>query len=80
MRLSELIIILQEHARDCEHDPEVHFAYNYGDHWKTEVAPAVEEVGMGQVKHSSYHRMDVTVDEESKDYREDDAGVVILRG
>jgi len=41
-------------------DPEadVHYAYNYGDHWRTEVAPKVGRVDEGAVVYSDYHRMD----------------------
>ena len=41
-------------------DPEadVHYSYNYGDHWRTEVAPAVGRIDEGAVVYSDYHRMD----------------------
>ena len=45
-------------------DAEVHFSYNYGDHWRTEVAPKVGRVFGGAVQYSEYHRMDKLVDEE----------------
>ena len=44
-------------------DAEVHFSYNYGDHWRTEVAPTVDSVTEGLVKYSDYHRMDKLMDE-----------------
>jgi len=37
---------------------EVHIAYNYGDYWRTTVAPAVREVEETMVIHSDYHSMD----------------------
>ena len=45
-------------------DAEVHFSYNYGDHWRTEVAPRVDRVDEGVVEYSDYHRMDKMVDDE----------------
>lgn len=47
-------------------DPEayVHFSYNYGDHWRTQVAPVVCSVEEGFVKDSDYHRMPKVVDED----------------
>jgi hypothetical protein len=42
---------------------EVHFSYNYGDHWRTKVAPKVGEVFEGLVKYSDYHRTDKLMDE-----------------
>jgi hypothetical protein len=65
MLVSDLIELLQEMPQDAE----VHFAYNYGDHWRTQVAPKVDEVYMGDVKYSDYHRMPKVVE---RDYDEDD--------
>ena len=47
-------------------DPEayVHFSYNYGDHWRTQVAPVVCSVEEGFVQDSDYHRMPKVVSEE----------------
>jgi len=65
-------------------EAEVHFAYNYGDHWRTEVAPKVERVHQGIVEFSDYHRMDKLVededcyDEETGDYKADIRKVVVL--
>ena len=50
-------------------DPEadVHYSYNYGDHWRTEVAPKVDRVDEGAVVYSEYHRMDKMVENEYDD-------------
>ena len=48
MQVKELIEMLQ----DMDQDAEVHYAYNYGDHWRTEVAPAVGRVDTGAVVYS----------------------------
>jgi hypothetical protein len=40
MTVQELINTLQF----MDMNAEVHFAYNYGDHWRTEVAPRVSDV------------------------------------
>jgi len=55
---------LIEQLMDLDPNAEVHFSYNYGDHWRTEVAPAVHSVGAGLVKYSEYHRMDKLLDED----------------
>ena len=54
-------------------EADVHFAYNYGDHWRTEVAPRVGSVAEGVVEFSDYHRMDklVTIEEDYDIYDED---------
>jgi len=52
-------------------DAEVHFSYNYGDHWRTEVAPKVSQVDEGLVAYSEYHRMDKIVEEEDADMDEE---------
>jgi len=55
---------LIEQLMDLDPNAEVHFSYNYGDHWRTEVAPRVGSVLEGMVKYSEYHRMDRLVDED----------------
>ena len=54
---------LIERLMDLDPNAEVHFSYNYGDHWHTEVAPNVSQVDEGLVKYSEYHRMDKLMDE-----------------
>jgi hypothetical protein len=80
MKVAELI----EQLQCMDPNAEVHYAYNYGDHWRTEVAPRVDRVHQGVVEFSDYHRMDKLVededcyDEETGDYREDVRKVVVL--
>lgn len=62
MRVKELIEALSE----MDPDAPVHFSYNYGDHWHTQVAPLVRKVDEGEVVFSDYHRMCV-LDDGSKD-------------
>ena len=69
MTVQELI----EQLGYMDKDAEVHFAYNYGDHWRTEVAPKVGRVDEGAVVYSEYHRMDKMV-EDSGDCEFDDEG------
>ena len=54
---------LIERLMDLDPNAEVHFSYNYGDHWHTEVAPTVGSVEEGVVKYSEYHLMDQLMDE-----------------
>jgi len=55
---------LIEQLMDLDPNAEVHFSYNYGDHWRTEVAPAVVSVKERLVKRSEYHLMDRLMDED----------------
>ena len=66
MQVKELIEMLQHMNQDAD----VHFAYNYGDHWRTEVAPAVCQVSDGVVEYSDYHQMDKLVTDEDECYDE----------
>lgn len=65
-------------------EAEVHFSYNYGDHWRTQVAPRVDRVDEGVVEHSAYHSMDKLVDDEdifdedTHNYKEGVRRVVVL--
>ena len=81
MLVKELI----EQLGYMDQDAEVHFAYNYGDHWRTEVAPRVSNVSENVVKYSEYHRMDkIETDEdelfneETGDYAEGVRRVVVI--
>lgn len=73
MKVSELIELLQMENQDAE----VHFSYNYGDHWRTQVAPTVDNVETGFVKYSDYHRMHKVVDDEDFDCDEDTGEPVV---
>lgn len=65
-------------------EAEVHFSYCYGDHWRTTVAPSVDQIFEGVVKRSDYHQMDKLIDdedcydEETGDYKQDVRRVVVL--
>ena len=81
MKVSELIDILGRYDQDVE----VHFSYGYGDHWRTEVAPAVCQVSDGVVEYSDYHQMDKLVtdeedcyDEDTGNYKQDVRKVVVI--
>ena len=81
MKVSQLI----EQLGYMDAEAEVHFVYNYGDHWHTQVAPAVSSVFEGAVEHSDYHRMDKLVedredqfDEETGNYKESVRRVVLI--
>ena len=69
MQVKELIEMLQHMNQDAD----VHFAYNYGDHWRTEVAPKVGRVDEGAVVYSEYHRMDKMLEDDG-DCEFDDEG------
>lgn len=81
MKVAQLI----EELQCMNPEAEVHFSYNYGDHWRTQVAPSVSQVFEGVVEHSDYHQMDKLVedyedcyDEETGNYREDVRKVVVI--
>ena len=79
MKVADLI----EELKYMPQDAEVHFSYNYGDHWRTQVAPTVDSVTTGRVVYSDYHRMPKLIDEdyedEDRDMREElDDSVVII--
>ena len=67
MKVAELI----EQLKYLDQEADVHFSYNYGDHWRTEVAPQVTQVNEGAVVYSEYHRMD-KIAEDDEDCYEDE--------
>lgn len=80
MQVKELIEILSRYDQEAD----VHFAYGYGDHWRTQVAPAISQVFDGVVEYSDYHQMDKLVededcyDEDTGDYKADIRKVVVI--
>ena len=80
MKVSQLI----EQLGYMDKDADVHFAYGYGDHWRTTVAPKVSQVFEGVVEFSDYHRIDKMIededcyDEETGDYKKDVRRVVVI--
>lgn len=80
MKVKDLI----EQLGYMDAEADVHFAYGYGDHWRTTVAPKVSQVFEGVVERSDYHQMDKLVDdedcydEETGDYKTDVRKVVVL--
>ena len=75
MRVQDLI----DELKYMNPEAEVHFSYNYGDHWRTQVAPTVDRVETGFVKYSDYHRMHKLVDDEDFDCDEE-TGEPIVEG
>lgn len=67
MTLDETIEALQRLRQTVDGGTEVHFAYNYGDHWRTTVTPKVELIEEATVTHSGYHGMDKLVITEELD-------------
>ena len=78
LTVAELI----EELKYMDPDAYVHFSYNYGDHWRTEVAPVVVGVSEGYVVDSDYHRMPKVVepDWDEEDADEVDGKQVVLIG
>ena len=80
MQVKELIEILSRYDQEAD----VHFAYGYGDHWRTTVAPAISQVCDGVVEYSDYHQMDKLVededcyDEDTGDYKAGIRKVVVI--
>jgi hypothetical protein len=72
-----LVEDLIEELKQMPMDAEVHFQYNYGDHWRTQVAPRVDSVEMGFVVHSDYHRMPKVVE---PDYDDEDDNMDDIEG
>ena len=71
MKVKDLMDILGEYDPEME----VHTSYNYGDHWRTQVAPSVGEVFEGLVVYSEYHRMPKLVEDDEGDEDEEPTGL-----
>jgi len=60
MKVKELINALE----NMDEESEVQFSYNYGDHWRTQVASKIRDVEEEQVEWSDYHCMNRVLDED----------------
>ena len=75
MKVKELIAFLEAKNPDSD----VHIAYNYGDYWRTTVAPEIREIEEGEVEWSEYHRMHRMVEDDSDRDWSLSRSVVIIR-
>lgn len=57
---------LRQQLRDYPDDMPVVFKYNYGDHWRTQVAAPASDLEEGEVEWSDYHSMPKIVDDEDE--------------
>jgi hypothetical protein len=62
-----LVRELIETLKGFDGEAEVHFSYDYGNHWHTAVAPKVRNVEECPTKWSEYHRMPCLADDEDYD-------------
>jgi len=67
---------LIETLKDFDEDAEVHFMYNYGDHWRTMVCPKAVNVEELPVKWSDYHGKPALAEDDD----EEASIVVVLSG
>jgi len=81
MNVKELI----QQLKQMPDDMEVHFVYNYGDYWNTDVTAPVGSVDVESVTYSSYHQQDKLVvqggrdrDDEDDDDEEDKNRLVVV--
>lgn len=68
MNVTQLRELLQEFEESGQGDTEVVFAYNYGDHWRTEVAATINTADESTITYSEYHRMDKVVSNDDEEF------------
>jgi hypothetical protein len=70
--VNEMIEILQQIAAEGHGELDLMASYNYGDHWRTQVAIGLSGATVESVQHSDYHSMYKVVDvDEEEEYSED---------
>jgi hypothetical protein len=69
---------LKNMLEGVDENMEVHISYNYGDYWRTQVAPDATEAEEVKVKYSSYHHMDKIVEEDSDEDDHSDLKTVFV--
>ena len=68
---------LIEQLQSMPQEAQVVYAYNYGDHWRTQVAECVQTVEEKEVQWSAYHSMPKLVDLDD-DHHDDDKSVDVV--
>ncbi len=55
------------------------FSYDYGDHGHTTVTPVAQDVNLGKIRYSDYHRMPKSMEDEegSDDYETAQEAIII---
>lgn len=74
MTVKELI----EQLKNFDPDRRVAFSYDYGDHWRSEVAEDPTEVALKECVWSGYHDMYKVVDEGDIDRDEDEVKKLVV--
>lgn len=69
-------LIADAKAQGATDETPVHFSYDFGDHWNTQVAPAATNAELLYVEHSGYHRMDKLTEDEGEE--ESDRQVLVI--
>ena len=57
---------LRDQLEGLDPGMEVHIGYDYGDYWKTQVAPKARSAEEQYVINSDYHRMDKITDDDEE--------------
>lgn len=65
--IEDLFEMLKDQMEMGNGDTPVHFSYNYGDHWRTAVAPKVTNADLLNVVRSDYHQMDKLTDDDGEE-------------
>ena len=68
---------LKEMLEGQDDSMEVHFAYNFGDYWRTQVAPKASDADTRMVRYSDYHSMD-KIDEDGDEEDDDNSREVFV--
>ena len=73
---------LMEELSALDQDADVHFTYNYGDHWRTMVVEKIKSVDECEVEYSEYHKSLALTGRDGDDDEDDDTehkSVIVLR-
>ena len=74
MTVAELIKELQKQPQDAD----VRICQPTHDHWRSELAAEIEDVGLAFIEHTSYHNADQIYDDELDDDGEKRSRVVLI--
>lgn len=78
LTVNQLIEALKQLKDDGLGDTEVMTSYNYGDHWRTQVADGVDSADIMEVVYSDYLQMHKIVEQDEDDQPRTDVRAVVV--
>ena len=79
LTVNQLLEQLQYQVELGNGEVAVHTSYNYGDHWRTAVAPKASHADLLHVERSDYHQMDKLTEDDGEEQTDESKMVFVIQ-